>query len=195
MNDTKVKILLEHHKDTFSYIRQYIKRREKLFFATFFLLALMFLDFTNNGALGSIISAFIRKLTGSNISISLCYMKSLLWFFLLHVVISYFRVNLLIERQYEYLKKIEKQMSILTGFSFERESTGYLKNYPLFCDFAHVLYTYVFPILLLVFLIVEIIKYTIINYPIMYKIVDIVIASAIIFAVGSYLFYLKVAHK
>jgi hypothetical protein len=189
--DTKLQVLLDHHKDTFSYVRRYIKYRERLLFIVLIISAVMFLDFTNNGALGSIISAFIYKQIDKNIPISLFYIKSLIWIALFSTVIKYFQINILIERQYKYLKKIEADMSYFMGCSVKRESEDYLNQYPWFCDFVHFIYTCLFPMILIIFVIMEAYhEYKMVNYSNCYKLIDGTIAIMIILSVLLYLGYM-----
>ena len=76
------------------------------------------------------------------------YIRSLLWFLLLGFTVRYCQTALAVERQYAYVHKIEALLSRHVEGAFTREGEAYLENYPLFLDWAHYLYTLIFPLLL-----------------------------------------------
>jgi len=65
--------------------------------------------------------------------------------------LRYFQINVLINRQYDYLHFLEDELCKKTSEQnfIKREGREYLKNYSVLSDWAHIIYTWVFPILLI----------------------------------------------
>jgi len=80
-------------------------------------------------------------------------MRGMVWFILLSLTIRYYQTTVLIERQYAYLHKLGEELADFFpgAIAFTREGKSYLENYPKLSDWAHTLYTWVFPVLLLIF--------------------------------------------
>jgi hypothetical protein len=79
-----------------------------------------------------------------------------LLFSVLIIVIKYFQINLLIERQYKYLHHIEKKLSQkLDDFNIFREGRAYLNEYPFYSSIIHRIYTIGFPILLILLIVIK----------------------------------------
>jgi hypothetical protein len=57
-------------------------------------------------------------------------------------------VTLNLERQYDYIHELEVVLQQHVHEAFRREGDAYLEQYPRFLDWAHFLYTVVFPLLL-----------------------------------------------
>ena len=70
----------------------------------------------------------------------------------------YFQTVTLIERQYRYIHLLEERISsAFDNIAFTREGKSYLDNYPRISDWAHILYSTVFPVLLLFVITVKIV--------------------------------------
>ncbi|ADG82852.1 hypothetical protein [Thermincola potens] len=150
MDDTKVQVLYDHYKDTFAYLREYLKLRDKLFLFVLIVITAMFLQITLPTDPTKMVSNLISAKLGVTISLDKSFLDSMLWFALVSLVLRYFQTTTLIERQYDYLHKLEDSLTVNLGEKLiYREGTGYLENYPLFSSWAHFLYTVVFPILLI----------------------------------------------
>lgn len=75
---------------------------------------------------------------------------SMIWVYFLISGMAYYQLCTWINRQYEYLHEIEIQLSqAIQAKYFSREGVAYKNKYPLFLDWVWVLYTYVFPVILL----------------------------------------------
>lgn len=151
MNDNKLSILAEHYKNTFDFQKENLLRRDKLFFLILCLLVLkLFIIYTPNDAF-ILISQFIQEKLSLKSEINLLFVQSVIWFSLLALVIKYFQSVIFIERQYNYIHKIEALLSQeYENKTFTREGISYLKDYPKFLNWASFLYTILFPIILLV---------------------------------------------
>lgn len=157
--DKKLEILNDHYKDTFSHLLNYLKRRDRLFFYLLVVLAIMFLQVVAPDEPQLVISKWIEKNVGEGGAINTSFIRGIIWFVLLSLVLRYFQTTVFVERQYAYLHKLEQELSFLSlsGVAFTREGKSYLKNYPKLSDWADVLYTWVFPGLLLILVTIEVV--------------------------------------
>lgn len=159
MKELKAQILYDHYKDTFAYLREYLKRRDKLFSLVVVVLTMMFLQITSLVDSTKLASKYISIKLGFTISLSRDFFDSLLWFVLFSFVLKYYQATILIERQYDYIHKIEEHLTTcLKKKLIYREGSAYLKNYPLFSSWAHFVYTKIFPLLLIIVVLVKIIS-------------------------------------
>lgn len=158
MDKDKLQILHEHYKDTFLYIQQNIKLRDKLLLLILGVITLMLFQIYSPVQSGEAVSLFITKHLELKSLIAIEFLGSLIWFVLLSLVVRYFQTVVHIERQYSYIHCIEDLISpCYENKAFNREGKAYLTNYPLFSTWTWILYTMIFPILLLIVLVVKII--------------------------------------
>lgn len=158
LNDAELTILHDHYKDTFAYIREYAKYRGQLFFFILLVIAIMLFQlYSPKGAETALSEATAQQL-GLSSPIDISFIGSLTWFVLLGILVRYFQTMALIEKQYTYIHNLEAQLSaIFKGNAFTREGKSYLSNYPLFSEWTHILYTIIFPILLLLIMTIKIV--------------------------------------
>ena len=157
MEDTKVQTLYDHYKDTFMYLREYLRLRDKLFLFALIVITAMFLNITLPTESTKMVSNLISSKLGVTISMDKSFFDSMLWFVLVSLVLRYFQTTTYIKRQYDYLHKLEDSLTVNLGEKLiYREGAGYLDNYPLFLTWAHLLYTIVFPLLLISMVFVKI---------------------------------------
>lgn len=156
MLDT-INILYDHYKDTCSTIGEAIKRRDRLIIFVllttgFFALQSIFPSVPNQ-----FISDYLMFRFGSATQINPTVLGSVIWILLLIFTMRYFQVAIFIERQYGYIHEVENKINVKLGDEFiTREGKAYLSKYPIFSDWMWVLYTIIFPILLLVIAIIKI---------------------------------------
>ncbi len=149
-DDVKLEILAEHYKDTFFHIQEYLKLRDRLFLLILIVATLMLFQIYSPAESGETFSQFITKKLELKSSIDITFIGSIIWFALLSLVVRYFQTVVHIDRQYAYIHQLEELISTEYGSTaFTREGKSYLKDYPLFSSWAWILYTIVFPVLLL----------------------------------------------
>ncbi len=106
---------------------------------------------------GQAIGEFVVSKLDLQTLINSSFIESIIWFVLLSLVIRYFQTVILIERQFDYLHRLEEELNkIFEGVAFTREGKSYLKDYPLFSKWTHLLYTTLFPTLLILVVVVKI---------------------------------------
>ncbi len=156
--EQSVTILYDHYKDTCSTIGQAVKRRDRLM--VFVVLALGFFAFQSifPTASNTAVNDFLNFKFGLTHGLDLAVVGNVVWFLLLIFTLRYFQVAVFVERQYDYIHKVEDQLNAEFGKELvTREGKSYLGKYPVFSDWMWMLYTIIFPLLLLVVATVKII--------------------------------------
>ena len=153
MTSSKLEILNDHYKDTFSHQLGYLKRRDRFTLYLFLILVIMFLEVMSPSGTETIISKLISKYLEDGISLETSYVRCLTWLLLFGLVVQYYQTVVLVERQYTYLHKLEKELTpfFSSKIPFTREGKSYLKNYPKLSAWSDFLYKSVFPAALIFF--------------------------------------------
>jgi len=162
--EKKLEILYDHYKDSFLHVLEYLKQRERLFVLVLIVIFLQFLQISFSGQYLEAFNNFVEKQFNLDFVFSKEFLNNIFWFLLFSISLRYFQINILINRQYDYLHFLEDKLCEKSGDEnfIRREGKGYLDNYPVFSDWAHIVYTWAFPILLifvgLIKIIIEIIQ-------------------------------------
>jgi hypothetical protein len=146
----EIEIYYDHYKDSFVYLKDYLKQRDRLTIYCTILVGIVFLTYF----LPTDFDTFSKTLIKNKLSIELSDLKiieSLILFVLLALVMKYYQIIVFIQRQYDYIHEIESNLtSTLKEFKIDREGDSYLKNYPILLSAADIIYKTIFPLLLLV---------------------------------------------
>lgn len=143
----KLDVLYDHYKDSFSLLQDSLKNRNKF---TVLLFIIVFFQLLMAVSPDSIISLFIdivNKMYEINISNQFMIIQCALWLLLLYFTMRYYQLSVYIERQYNYIYKIESDISLIININFDRESKNYLKSYPKMNNFIDFIYKWLFPTL------------------------------------------------
>lgn len=177
----------EHYKFTLSQLQSLIGQRNKFFyFSLTAVLVILAQVFTPNQANTTVLGLLATKL-GLTSGINLEFVTSIVWFLLLGFVLRYFQLNINIEREYNYVHLLEADLNKLVGgIAFTREGAHYAKSETLFSRWLWVLYTIVFPSLLILAVTCRIINEARLyeNSPLLWF--DIVICCSIVFTTVLY---------
>lgn len=148
----KSDLLLKHHIDTLNRLTQHIRSREKFFIWSLILLTVMLMDLLlRNNYAESLINIAINKQYSLNINNPNVLKEAVIWL-LAYTSLRYFQINIYIERQYGYLSMVETYLSEMLGLNLKRESQDYLAGYPMFSDWADLVYKIIFPIFFVILL-------------------------------------------
>lgn len=148
---TKLEVLHDHYKETFAQIQGYCATRDRLFTGVVVMVTVMLFELYAPQQAADSISQFISEMLGLSSGIDVSFLGSVIWFGLLGLVVRYLQTTVHIERQYEYIHKLEACISPYYGDEvFTREGRSYLRSYRRFSAWAGLLYTRVFPFLLLI---------------------------------------------
>lgn len=156
-NDQKIELLNDHYKDTFTHLSDYRRLRDRLFIFILLTITIMLFQLYSPDEASRAIGEFVVRKLDLQTLVGISFIGSIIWFILLSLVIRYFQTVILIERQYEYLHRLEDELSKnYKGVAFTREGKSYLKDYPLFSNWTHILYRSIFPTLLIIVILVKI---------------------------------------
>ncbi len=149
MEEKKLDILYDHYKDTNEIQRGLIQKRDLYTLIVVAMIAILSFLVSSPEQARFVSSALIEANIGK-VSIDFSHINTVILFSLMWIATMYFRVCLLIEQRYRYIKGIESKLSIILGPDMiERESKGYLDHYPWVLNVIHSIYTYGFPIILI----------------------------------------------
>jgi len=150
MEEKKLEILYDHYKDTFENIKTYLQKRNIYTLSTIVLVIFLSIELASPTISTDVSSELIKKNIG-DIKIDYGMISSVILFALMWSVLLYYQINFLIEKMYVYLHKIEGDLSKqLIPYEIGREGKNYLNNYPILSSVAHRIYTWLFPISILI---------------------------------------------
>ena len=152
-----ISTLHDHYKDTCSIITEAIKRRDRLML--FVILTLGFFAFQTifPTVSNTVVNDFLEFKFGLTLKLNLAVVGNIVWFLLLIFTMRYFQVAVFVERQYVYIHQLEEKLNKLIGQELiTREGKSYHHRYPIFSDWMWLIYTVIFPTLLLIVGIVKI---------------------------------------
>ncbi len=154
-----VETLHDHHKDTFKYIRDREKQRDRLFLMLLGLLDLILIQ-VQYSTFTEAFEVDVAGIKANLAKIPCCLILSMSWTFLLALMLRYFQVAIHIDRQFDYLHGLEAYISELLGPDaqskqiYRRESTAYLvKKGSHFRDLVWIFYSFIFPLIVVVALV------------------------------------------
>lgn len=152
MDEAKFNNLCSHYKDTYEVHRSTIKQRDTLFYGLLLILAVFTLQLSSTDTVANIVGGYVNKTTGIKFGKDVDFISTTLWFALLGFSTRYFQVVVEIERQYGYMHALEEELNLhyKNSVVFTREGKSYLNKYPIFSNWVWLLYTVLFPVLVLV---------------------------------------------
>lgn len=152
-DDTKIEILNDHYNQTFEIVKSILRCRDWAMFFAIVLLILQFFQISDPTQTSGAIIGLIKSSYGIEINISKMTIDAILWFALLVAVVRYFQAGIHLNKQYKYLHRLEREFSEMFGKDIiTREGKSYLTDYPLFSDWIHTIYTWVYPVSLILIL-------------------------------------------
>ncbi len=146
--EKKVEILYDHYKDSFEHQKKNLVRRN---YYSLICLGIIFLfSFQiQNAEQTTLIADELIKKNVFDIKIDFNYINNILTFSFLWIIMLYYQIIFLIEKQYNYIHQLEENISKeIAPYKISREGETYLENYPLLSSLIHFIYTIIFPILL-----------------------------------------------
>lgn len=141
--------LYDHYKDSFQSIKSTESRRDRQFLFVIAMFAVLAIGIAYTSAVSrALASISVAGVRVDLSSIPAPAVLTALWVFLVVLSLRYCQDSLNVERQYDYLHRVEATLDRASGNkgSFTREGKAYLDDYPLFSEWAWRLYVYVFPL-------------------------------------------------
>ncbi|NJC97358.1 MAG: hypothetical protein C3F07_10000 [Anaerolineales bacterium] len=203
MSDDKdiklIEVLSKHYSETFDLVRQVVARRDRLFLYILLVIFVLLLYMSNPEAIrdwvNSVFSSQLKVENGTEIAplFDVSVIGAVLLLGLLSLSHTYFQAVLHVERQYDYVYKLEDQLSKhFEDPAFTREGRHYLKHQHKFSGWTKSIFWYLFPFLYLAFMLFWM-WFLVINpvTPLIYKIVDFAISLSILNSLRLYLLALN----
>lgn len=153
----KIQLIYDHYKESMQFVKKSERDRNNLFIILTILIAILFLCSNNSKEAIATFKSLFLKLFNINLCFNFSIIQSFIWFTLLLFSLRYYQINTYIEREYTYIHKLENIISTNLNIEFDRESSNYLNNYPLFLNFIYLLYTWIFPIIYCTIIVLKII--------------------------------------
>lgn len=151
--DAKLTVLNDHYNQTVADMKKTGRSRDKAFIAVFVLLGVMSFILVSPNHSQSLLSQIITKKLGIDATLSISFIGSLVWAGILFTSISYFQSVINLEKMYNYSHRLEEELTKRYGGTvFTREGKSYLENYPIYSEWLHLIYRYIFPVLLVLVL-------------------------------------------
>jgi len=194
--DVKLTTLNEHYNSTVADFKELGKSRERNFLAILVLLGVMAFQFISPNQSKDILTQFVQNQLNIDVSLSINIIGSLVWFSLLYVSIKYFQTVINIEKQYNYTHKLEAELSKNYDEEvFTREGKAYLNNYPIFSEWVHILYWYIFPALFFITITAKIIGEYLVSTDKLPFIFNAIIYLCLVISTGLYVYSLVKSKK
>lgn len=151
-DNVKLEVLHDHYKESFLYIREREKQRDRFFMFVIALIGVLFLEIQYSDIFSMILGNVKLEFVELNISIMpISVFLSVTWTYLFVIVLRYCQAAIFVERQYGYLHNLEDQISKLFDHEdiYCREGKAYLNRYPLFSNLVWIFYILLFPIIVI----------------------------------------------
>lgn len=191
----KIELLYDHYKETFSRIKESLNDRNHFFVMVFIVIAIQFLFATSSDTISSVIISLIQEKYKIDISAQMSIIQSLLWLILLYLTMRYYQINVYVERQYNYIHSLEKDIAREASIKFDREGGDYLSNYPKMNSFMDILYKWIFPIIYCLIICYKIIvEYIVSKFSLLLILNTILFASCFVLTI-LYLMFLHGKHN
>lgn len=190
-----VEVLSKHYSETFDQLKEAVARRDRLFLYILFVIFILLLYMSSPTVMSDWVNSFFSsQVTGSTgttmqplIDVSVIGVVLLLG--LLSFSHTYFQTVLHVERQYDYVYQLERQLSAYFDDKvFIREGKHYRSYKRRFSSWTKIIFWYLFPLLYLLFIILWLgFLFTASQSPVGYKIIDVLITLSILVSMGLYL--------
>lgn len=189
-DDPRLEVLHDHYKETFSYIRERERQRDRLFLILIGLFAVLVFEIQYPASFGSALDK--ASVFGAQVDLEGLPLPGLLsasWVLVLAIALRYCQAAINVERQYGYLHGLENKISKEIGDEaiYRREGAAYLEEYPAFQDWAWICYVFVFPIVAALATAAligsELVR---LAYPVPSKVFDALMAAAVVFTFYLY---------
>lgn len=158
ISDNDFNNLCSHYKDSYENHLSTIKKRDTLFFLLLIILGLFTFQISSAELINQAASNYINNLVYVSLDKSPGLISSLIWLFLFGFSARYYQTVIQINRQYSYIHELENLINkrYEGTKAFTREGSSYLEKYPLFLNWMSILYTLMFPLIIMASLTIKI---------------------------------------
>lgn len=152
----KLTVLHDHYKDTISYLKKDLDKRDKTTIYLFLILIIYSLVEFQQIDSESILNDLCKKYISVSLNINYSLITTVILTLVFTFTMKYFQMCLSIERQYKYIDNIELNINTISNQKLiTRESYSYLDSYPLLSAFIHRIYSFLLPIALVILMFIK----------------------------------------
>lgn len=193
VTEKQLEVLSHHYSETFELLKNDVAKRDRLFLYLLVLIFILLLYMSAPTALSELLNNFLYSQTGREGNqtplIDVSFMGAILMLGLLSLSHTYFQTVLHVERQYNYVYQLEKQLSRhFDELAFIREGTFYKNHRRRFSEWTKVIFWVLFPLLFLLFNVIWLVfLWGRSQAPFAYQIVDTLISLSMLTSLGFYL--------
>ncbi|RJP54222.1 MAG: hypothetical protein C4583_03245 [Anaerolineaceae bacterium] len=194
-NDTKLEVLSNHYSETFMLLKEAVAKRDRLFLYMLTVIFIILLYMNTPTVVSSWINSFLGSQVGLDANnnpinvIDVSFIGAVFWFGLLSISHTYFQTVLHVERQWNYVYKLEGQLSAyFDDKAFIREGKHYRDQKRKFSSWTKFIFWNLSPTLLFVFVVfwlVFLFKES--GAPIGYLAIDSLTSVSLLISMGLYL--------
>lgn len=179
-----IELYYDHYKDTFEHLQSYLRKRDNYTIMLFIMVSVLSFQINEPQESIKLANAFIQS-EFKDATIEFKYINTILLFVFLWLTILYYQINLLIEKTYKYIHKVEDNLSHSGEYHITREGKNYLEHYPWLSFIVHRIYTILFPLLIILIIIFKLYYEYIQDYTLLY--IDAIAALLIVLSSILYL--------
>ena len=190
--DKQLDVLSRHYSETFELLKTDVAKRDRLFLYILIVIFVLLLYMSAPDTLSALLENFLTsRFGGENQTplIDVAFMGTILLLVLLSLSHTYFQTVLHVERQYNYVYQLEKQLSQhFDEPAFSREGEFYYKHRRRFSGWTRTIFWWLFPSLFLLFNVIWLYYlFTVSQAPFIYKIIDTLIMASILRSLWLYM--------
>ena len=138
--------LYDHYKETVSYLKSDLEKRDRLTLLVFIFFIIHFIAEIKPTHSVTLANSWVKDKFGVTLGLNYSLISTAILLLLLWNLIKYFQMCLNIEKQYNYIHKIEDKLNCLSGEELiTREGHHYLNQYPLLSAVIHRIYNFFLP--------------------------------------------------
>ena len=155
--EIKYSTLYDHYKETISYLKSDLAKRDKLTWILLTLLIIYFLVEFKTVESINVANFIVKDKLGDSILINYNLLVTAMLLSILLITMRYFQLCLNIEKQYSYIHNVEDKLNAISEEKLiTREGYSYLKEYPLLSALIHRIYGVFLPLGIIVSMIIKI---------------------------------------
>lgn len=190
-SERHLEVLSHHYSETFGLLRSDVAKRDRMFLYILIIIFALLLYMSAPTGVSKLLNNFLNLQAGGSGDqiIDASFIGAILLLGLLSLSHTYFQTVLHVERQYDYIYQLEKQLNEYFGTeAFTREGRHYKKHPRLFSKWTKAIFWWLFPLLFLLFNVIWLIfLFRISAAPFAYKLIDSLISAFMLTSLGFYM--------
>jgi len=196
--NTHLEVLANHYSETFELLKADTGKRDRLFLYMLIVIFLLLLYMSAPTLVGEWINSFVVSQSGNAEDsamiqlIDISFIGTIFWIGFLSLSHTYFQTVIHVERQYDYVYKLENQLSKhFDEKAFIREGKHYRDNKRKFSSWTKIIFWILSPLLIFLFLFSwQLFQFRNLQTDLIYLVINSLISLSILISMGLYLWAL-----